>query len=233
MGVIDLGEMMKCCVILGVLFWSVLLLPGAPQGHFTEEQFLTLATNFLQRNSLPPLDFGTNNIKRFSINKYAERPGCIAQLSLKSGQAISFVSDGTNTEVQAFRAETRIRYDLTDAPAEKVAAVKALNLRNKLNTVSALELARKYFRLQGHREADFRLTAFYQLKWLDQRAPDDAPDSNYVLPYYRAEWYRKDVTPAEIRSGKAILPQVTIEVSGADTNLISYFKGFMPAGRDF
>jgi len=41
-------------------------------------------------------------------------------------------------------------YALDFAPKEKLDAVKALILKNKLNETNALELAKKFFKLQGH-----------------------------------------------------------------------------------
>jgi len=123
-----------------------------------------------------------------------------------------------NSNIEKFRKEG------------KIDAIKALNLRNKLNNTNALELAKKFFKLQGHKEENFHPAEFGQSSW---SGGDD--DRGGKLPYYEIRWYRKDVAEADIESGKAkeILKSVRIEVSGIDSHLISYSKGMLPIGSDF
>jgi hypothetical protein len=97
-----------------------------------------------------------------------------------------------------------------------------------LNDQTALALAKKYFRLQGHKEENFHPVEFRQLSWAMKGDPDYVP-----LPFYEAVWYRKDVKETERDEGIARLPHVRIEVSGVTSNLVSYSKLHMPIGADF
>jgi hypothetical protein len=139
--------------------------------------------------------------------------------------------DGKALEVHAFNdSNVNTYYDLSGAPKEKIEAIKTLNLRNKLNEHTALELARTYFRLQGHKEENFWPVEFTQCYWIDQteRKPEER-----VLPFYRAEWFRKDIRKEDRESGVAALPHVNIELSGITSNLVLYEKLFIPIARDF
>jgi hypothetical protein len=132
------------------------------------------------------------------------------------------------TEIRGFRQILiKTYYELDDAPKEKIEAVKALNLKNKLNDKTALELAKKFFTLLGHKEEDFLAPECRQSYWVGKN------DVWGNLPYYEVIWYRKDVKMADVRSGIAAIPQVTMEISGVDSSLVSYSKLFMPIGSDF
>ncbi|HEY5297742.1 MAG TPA: hypothetical protein VIK59_07440 [Verrucomicrobiae bacterium] len=196
---------------------------------FFQEKMIPLAQEFVKRNGLQPIDFGTNNIKKCQIQFFTDgRPGCTATLALKNGYWFYFNSDGQNAEVWDFNDYTKTYYALEGAPKEKIDAVKALNLRNKLSKTSALEVAEKFFKLQGHKEKNFHPAELHQSYWSgggDNRGGE--------LPYYEITWYRKDVKKTDRDAGIATLPIVIIEVSGIDSHLISYTKGFMPIGKDF
>ena len=174
--------------------------------------------------------FGTNNIKKRQVHFFTDgRLGCTANLKLKTGYRFNFISNGKNVEVWDFHDEkTKTYYALEGAPKEKIDVVKALNLQNKLSNTNALELAEKFFKLQGHKEEKFYPAELHQSYW---SGGDD--NQGGKLPYYEVEWYRKDVKQAERDAGYAQLPLVRIEVSGIDSHLISYSKLFMPVGSDF
>ena len=111
-------------------------------------------------------------------------------------------------------------------------------LQNKLNKASAAELAKKYFRLLGHKEENFHPFDFYppevtQGYWVS--APESPPANERRLPYYEITWYRKDVTRQGLddHDSNAMLKIVTITVSGIDLSLISYEKDQLPIGSDF
>jgi len=196
---------------------------------FFYEKMIPLAQEFIQRNGLPyDSKLGTNSITRYLVDFYKNRPGGQANLKLDNDWWFYFFSDGQNTEVRRFHDKTKTSYNLSDAPKEKIEAVKALNLRNKLNDQTALELATKYFKLQGHKADDFHPVEFRQMSWADKGDPDYVP-----LPFYHAEWYRKDVKKEDRDAGIVALPSVMIEVSGINSNLIYYSKTFMPVGSDF
>ena len=88
---------------------------------------------------------------------------------------------------------------------------------NLLNDKTALELATKYFRLQGHDEKNFHPVKFEHEIWAR-----DVPSRRILLPFYHAEWVRLD-TPKEDYSH-----MVTITVSGIESNLVHYSKGGLP-----
>lgn len=150
-------------------------------------------------------------------------------MQLENGFSFHFFSNGKTNEVRFFKdGKIKTYYDLTGAPPKKVEAVRALNLGNKLNDKTALELAKKYFQRQGHKAEDFQTPNLTHGYWVGK--PEHL---NHRLPYYKVEWYRKDVTQAQLDSGIAALPQVIIEVSGLTSNLVSYSKIGLPIGRDF
>jgi hypothetical protein len=184
---------------------------------------------FIKRNSLPVTDFKTNTIKKYNVEFFtAGRSGCIANLKLNNGYYFDFYSNGQNTEISQFNdGKTKTYYALDAAPKEEIEAVKSLNLRNKLNDKAALEIARRFFKLEGHKEDDFHPAELRQSYWVGKN------DLWGYLPYYQATWYRKDVTEADRKSGTSSLPLILIEISGVDSHLISYTKAFMPIGKDF
>ncbi len=197
---------------------------------FFWEKMLPLAQEFIHLNKLPTANCGTNNIGKYRINFFEDgRSGCTADLNLKDGYSFNFLSNGTNAEVWAFSdGKTKTYYALEGAPKEKIEAIKALNLQNKLNKTSALKLAENFFKLQGHKEENFHPPELHQSYWSggeDNRGGE--------LPYYEVKWYRKDVKMADRDAGFSQLPVVIIEVSGIDSHLISYTKAFMPLGSDF
>jgi hypothetical protein len=201
------------------------------ESDFFWNKMLPLAQKFVGRNKLPAADFGTNNISKYRIDFFQDgRHGCTADLKLKGGYSFSFLSDETNTEIWAFNdGQTQTYYVLDSAPQAKIEAVKALNLRNKLNDATALELAKSFFALQGHKEENFHPAELKQSYWVGKN------DVWGNLPYYEVTWYRTDVTKEKRESGdsKELLKSVTIEVSGIDSHLISYSKGLLPIGKDF
>ncbi len=199
------------------------------EADFFWGKMIPMAQEFIRRNSLPDdSHFGTNDIKLYRINFYRNRPGCSATLQLDNGYNFSFFSDGQNSEVWSFNDDTKTDYYLAGAPQGEIDAVKALSLRNKLNDQTALALAEKFFKLQGHKDADFHPVIFHQLGWGKKGDPDYVP-----FPFYLAQWYRKDTNLADAQKGVVTLPSVMIEISGIDRHLILYAKVNMPIGRDF
>lgn len=219
--------------ILISLLFPMLMLGGEKEDTFLKEKMLPLAQEFVKRNELPTADFGTNNIQNYKVRFFTDgRAGCTADLKLSNSYSFSFISDGTNTEAWFFNdGKTRTYYALEDTPKEKIDAVKALNLQNKLNDKTALEVAERFFKLQGHKEEDFLPPELTQLCWTGP--PEYASLDGRLLPYYEVGWYRKDVKLADRDAGVAKLSHVRIEVSGIDSHLISYSKHFMPIGSDF
>ena len=197
---------------------------------FLHKKMIPLAEEFVKRNELPSTSFRTNDMKYRVVFFTAGRKGCIADLSLKNGYAFGFHSEGTNSEVWSFSSGEKRYYNLVGAPTEKIEAVKSLLSQNKLNDKTALNLARKFFLLQGHKEENFHPPEIRQSAWV---GAEGETDTKGFLPYYEVEWYRKDVKPQDRLKGVVGFPYIKIEISGINSNLISYDKGFMPIGRDF
>jgi hypothetical protein len=140
---------------------------------------------------------------------------------------LSFYTETNKTEVWTFHRNIKTYYSLAGAPQAKIDAVKALNLQNKLNKESAIVLAKKYFKLLGHKDENFHSQEISQCYW--------SGEESGRLPYFEITWYRKDVTLKELEDNdsNAKLKTVIIEVSGIDSSLISYSKGLLPIGSDF
>jgi hypothetical protein len=208
---------------------SAFHLSGEKEETYLKEKMIPLAQEFLQRigqtNNLP---LGTNQVKSYKLNYFDDRPGCTADMRLANGYAFSFHTETNQTEIWSFQRNIKTYYALEGAPKEKVGAVKALNLQNKLNKESALVLAKKYFKMIGHKEENFHPPELLQSYWSGE-------EHGGRLPYYEITWYRKDVAKAEIENhdSNAELKTVIIEVSGINSSLISYSKGLLPIGSDF
>jgi hypothetical protein len=217
--------MKNTILILTVWFlFPVLMMAGEKEEAYLKETMIPLARDFLQRtgqtNNLP---LGTNQIKNYKLDYFDDRPGCLADLRLTNGTRFSFHTETNQTEVWAFNRPVKTYYALESAPKEKIEAVKALNLQNKLNKESALVLAKKYFKLAGRKEENFHPPKLVQCYWSGEQGGR--------LPYYEITWDRKDVDLSE--DGSSGSKSVIIEVSGIDSSLISYMKGGMPVGSDF
>jgi hypothetical protein len=186
------------------------------------------AEEFVQRNELPfAATIGTNNISSYSVELYRDRPGGDGAIRLNNGYIFHFVSDGTNVGIQNFHALMKTEYDLTFEPKEKVEAIKALILQNKLNDERALELAKKFFKLQGHKDENFHPPELRQTRWMIQGGSDGP------LPYYEITWYRKDVNLADLNKGSTGIPEASMTISGVDSGLIYYSRSSLPIGSDF
>lgn len=217
---------------------SVSHVPGKLEVAYLKETMIPLAREFLQRigqtNGLP---WATNQVKIYRVSYFSDRPGCMTDMRLTNGLVFSFHTETNKTEVWSFKnANIKTYYSLDNPPKEKIKALQALNLRNKLNNKSAEALAKKYFKLLGHKEENFHPLDFSpsdiaQGYWVS--APEMPPANERLLPYYGFTWYRKDVKLEEINTGS--ISEVTIEVSGIDLGLVSYSKfGIeMPIGSDF
>ena len=214
-------------------------LSGEKEETYLKEKIIPLAQEFLQRigqtNNLP---LGTNQVKSYKLNYFDDRPGCTADMRLANGYAFSFHTETNQTEIWSFHRSIKTYYELDNPPIEKVRALQALNIQNKLNKESAAALAAKYLKLLGHKEENFHSLDFYppeisQGYWVS--SPESPPANERRLPYYEIIWYRKDITKKELddNDSRAKLTTVTIEVSGIDSSLISYSKGMLPIGSDF
>ena len=215
-------------LILVVASFPALCKGGERGEQYLTETMIPLAQTFLSRitqTNAPPLE--TNQVKSFKVDFFDDRPGCTAAMRLTNGCVFRTYSENGKSEVNGFHRPIKTYYALENAPKEKVVAVNALNLQNKLNKDSALILAQKYFRLLGHHEDNFHAPEILQCYW--------SGEVGGKLPYYEITWYRKDVTAKELadNDSRAKLKTVVIEISGIDSSLISYSKGLLPINSDF
>ncbi|MFM2082253.1 MAG: hypothetical protein RL380_944 [Verrucomicrobiota bacterium] len=209
-------------------FFPALAMGGEKEAAYLHEKMMPLTQDFFRRIDLTNgLPLTTNSVQKYKVDYFDDRPGCMADLSLTNNRTISFLTEQEQTCVWAFRQHIRTYYALDDAPKEKLEAVKALNLKNKLNNQTALELARTYFKQLGHQENNFNPPAFHQSYWVGKG------DVWGNLPYYEAIWYRKDVTNRATSGLSHSFPQVLVTVSGVDKSLIYYARFNLPINRDF
>lgn len=225
--------------LAALLLFPAIILGGEKEEAYLKETMIPLAQNFLQRiGQANNLTLGTNQVKSYKINYFNDRPGSTANMRLTNGYVFSYYAETNKTEVCSFHCNIKTYYGLENPPKEKIEALKALNVQNKLNKNSAAMLAVKYFKMLGHKEENFHSLDFYppeisQGYWVS--SPESPPANERRLPYYEIIWYRKDITKKELddNDSRAKLTTVTIEVSGIDSSLISYSKGMLPIGSDF
>ncbi|HZL14096.1 MAG TPA: hypothetical protein VFC85_08115 [Verrucomicrobiae bacterium] len=210
------------------------------EAAYLKETMIPLAREFLERigrtNDLP---WATNQVKIYRVSYFSDRPGCMADMRLTNGLVFSFHTETNRSEVWSFKnTNVKTYLELNNPPKEKIKALQAMNLRNKLNKKSAEILAAKYFKMLGHKEENFHPLGFADSQvsqgyWVS--APEMPPADERLLPYYAVTWYPKDVTVEDIKNGEGIasLKYVMIEVSGIDLGLVSYTKGMLPIGSDF
>ena len=226
-------------IFVALFFSPALVLGGEKEQAYLAGTMIPLAQKFLARigltNSLP---ITTNQVMKFKVDYFDDRIGCMASLKLTNGFTFGFHTETNKTEVWSFHRTIKTYYALENPPKEKIIALKALNLQNKLNLHSAQSLAEKYFKLIGHQLENFHSLDFYppgitQGYWVS--TSDPTPASERHLPYYEITLYRKDVTKLQLdeHDSNAELKFVMIEVSGIDLGLVSYSKGMLPIGSDF
>lgn len=187
----------------GPVFKRIRTYLGYPQfekeERFFRETMLPAADEFIRQSDLA---ITTNDVSRWEFDLFDDgRVGGLGSLRIEPKHHFTFFVMGEKSEVRTFTdGNVNTYYDLSFAPQEKVDAVKALLLRNKLNEQTALELAKKFFKLQGHKEENFHPVQIYRLGWTGPANPvagerhsiDDPAKRGGLLPYYRATWYRKD-----------------------------------------
>ena len=201
---------------------------------FQKEQVLKtmlipMAQEFLQRNGLPYEGaFDEDDIVKWRVDFNRGKPGFAASLTLTNGFYFSFFWDGTNSEIWSFDTGRRPSFKGIHSSKDKLQALRDLSLKNQLNDETALALAEHYFTLQGHKREDFYPVEFGPYTWGKTNDPD-----YFSLPFYIAQWYRRDVDLKVREEGEVAIPSVTIEISGISSNIIYYSKVFMPVGRDF
>lgn len=194
-----------------------------------EQTMLPVVRGFIRRHEIPvDSDFQTNEISRWKFSFYKKRNGGQGDVRLQNRYAFMGRVEKGKAEIWNFKdGAIKTYYDMFFASRKEIEVAKALNLKNKLDKKAAIELATKYFKLQGHKVENFHPPECLQRYWAGTNLSED-----HNLPYYGVEWFRKDVKMTDVEQG-FVRPSVVIEVSGITTNLISYTKSGMPLGSDF
>ncbi len=211
---------------VSLFFCPLHLRAGEKEEAFLKQKMLPLAGEFIRKNQLPyNADFNTNKITHYGVDFFEDRPGGQAKMMIEKRFAFFFVEDAGVIELNGFRdVSVKPDKDYSDATvAERKVILAQTNL---LNDKSALALAEKYFVLQGHKKENFHPVEFHQIIWGEL----DPDKSKYLpLPFYLAEWKRKDV---DLNDPNQMVPMVRIVVSGLKSNLASYHKINLPIGKD-
>jgi hypothetical protein len=193
--------------------------PTTNKNEYLESNVLPLVRQFIKRNGIPfPVDFSTNEIAHWRVT-FGDYPAAtLASVNLKNHFIFGFTQRAGEKEINYFQdiQPSIPRVMTTSDPKE----MRFLASRpNRLTAKTALDLAKKYFLLQGHKPENFHAPKFKQMGWGEKSDPD------YIaLPFYEAEWLRIDVKEAEPGS---LYPKIHIIVSGLTANLACYDKLFM------
>ena len=214
-------------LIANALLFPALGGGGEKETAYLKQKVIPLAQEFLwqigETNCVPK---ATNQVRNFKVDYFDDRSGCMAVMRLTNDCIFRLHTEKEKTELWGFQRLIKTSYSLESAPKEKIQAIKSLNLNNKLNTNTALVLARKYFKLLRHNEDNFHPPNIIQSSWSGE-------DGGGKLPYFEVSWYRKDVDLADREKGIASLPEVEITVSGIDSSLLYYSRLYLPMGSDF
>ena len=212
---------------IGAFFiWALFLLPliaGENEDTYFEEKCLPLVRDFIRRNALPyDASFPTNRISHRQVEFSPASTVYLSRMMLDKRFAFLFTGTQHLNSIDSYSDKgSSWRPSLMDPNNEQQMHLLA-ERTNLLVTTSALALAREYFRLQGHDEKNFKPVKFEQMVWADA-----IPSRRIVLPFYEAEWLRKDATPAH----GLLPPSVRIIVSGLESNLAHYSKIALPIER--
>ena len=149
-------------ILVASLLFPVLAMGGEKEEAYLRQTMIPLAQAFLERiGQTNTLILGTNQVKNYRVDWFNDRPGCTASLKLTNGCSFLYYTEKAKTEIDTFRSPIKTYYELNNPPKEKIEALKALNLQNKLNKESAAALAGKYLKLLGHKEENFHSLDFY------------------------------------------------------------------------
>jgi hypothetical protein len=204
---------------------SARLIANASSEAALTERMLPLVRAFAATNNISAdIGAGTNQVKIWRVRFFQDRPGTTANLLLTNRHNYSFYAEGDQWEIVGYKdTSVPTQSSVSDSMMNNDAVVRSLNQKNRLTPAAAYSLARRHFELQGHKEENFHPASFMQA---GQAA--SAP-----LPFYLAEWHRRDVRMEDKESGIATLPAVRIEISGITSNLVGYSRAFLPIGADF
>ncbi len=209
-------------------FLSVLsAVAGQREDAYFEEKCLPVVRDFIRRNRLAyDADFPTNKISHHLVDFTPDSRRYSSRMMLEKHYAFLFLGSAQANAIIFFHDKLSAwSFGLLEPENEQT--MRGLAARtNLLNRSTALEMARRYFRLQGHSEKNFRAVKFEQVVWAES-----VPSKRIVLPFYEAEWLRLDADP----SNDSIPPSVRITISGLESNMVHYSKISLPIkfGQDW
>lgn len=196
---------------------------GEREASYYVNRCLPLAREFLSRNQIATdLNFTTNLVSHWQVHFEKETDVYLSRLMLTNRFAFMFIGrDSINGVTHFFDKGSGWNSKLMDPKNERQMREIAAR-KNMLNDSSALALAKRYFHLQGHDQANFHPPRFKQMVWAW-----GVPSRRIALPFFEAEWARRDVK-VPIEENESIYPSVTIIVSGLESNLVVYSKTLLP-----
>ena len=107
---------------------SILRPPREKETDVLQHTMIPLAREFLQRigqtNELP---WTTNQVQRYRVNFFNDRPGYTADMRLTNGCGFGFYAESNKAEVNDFRRPIKTYLELNNPPKEKIEALQALN----------------------------------------------------------------------------------------------------------
>lgn len=184
---------------------------------------LPLVRDFIKRNNLPyASEFPTNKVSNRRVQYVPESGMYSSRMMLEKRYAFLFLGNSITNGITMF-SDKRSAWSFGLMNPENETRMRELSkLTNLLDNASALELARQYFRLQGHNETNFHSVKMEQAIWAR-----DVPSRRIVLPFYTAEWVRSDFPIDDYAHG------VSIVISGVESNMVHYSKRGLPIDFGF
>ncbi len=187
-------------------------------------KIIPLIEEFRQRHGL---DFqtvkDTNRISHLSVDVVPERSAVLANVVIDKTHDFFLHQEGGPMYVWLYqRNPSTWLSDYSNITPEKRKVLSQLT--NVLNDETALALAQRAFRAQGHAETNFKPVQFKQIIW----SYNDKDTDLLKLPFYEAVWFRRDADLKAYAEGDIRQPDITIDVSGVISNIVYYARHSMP-----
>ncbi len=203
---------------------------GEMEEAYLAKHCIPLVREFMRKHRASyNADFPTNNITHWRVEYEQDSGVFLSRLMLDRRYAFLFVGNKTTNGIKFFNDKgSSWSASLMDPSREK--EMRGLESRtNLLNDSTALALAKECFRLLGHDERNFHPVRCKQMIWAW-----GVPSRRIVLPFYEAEWARRDVK-LPVEEIDTLYPSVFMVISGLESNMVSLSKIQLPfgMGRDF
>lgn len=200
------------------------------EDSYLADKCVPLVREFLKRNAIAyDAAFPTQRISHSQVDYTARSGVYLSRLMLDRRFSFLFTGTGGTNGITFFVDKASSWSPRLLDPQNEAQMLQLASASNCLSISTALDLANRYFHLQGHQQKNFHPVVFRQITWAES-----VPSRRIVLPFYEAEWVRRDV-PLPVEKNESIYPSVTVIVSGLKSNFIAYSKILLPFGygRDF